>query len=201
MFDNIVLPLDGLVTDTTYLHHLCFLDVLEHSYLNMPTTKTFEEQRIFRRHTWLDDYYDLTHRQKEVIVLKKDALYEEELEDIEPDDIYPGIKELLIEAKKHHITVYCYSDSRLASKLIQQLGISSLVTLISLEQLADISCDVFIIDDKHDLNLVRDTPNITLALSPNKSFDSYSIISVQNTEELTLRYLIKLWKEHDKDDI
>lgn len=143
----------------------------------------------------------MTHRQKEVIVLKKDALYEEELEDIEPDDIYPGIKELLIEAKKHHITVYCYSDSRLASKLIQQLGISSLMTLISLEQLADISCDVFIIDDKHDLNLVRDSPNITLALSPNKSFDSYSIISVQNTEELTLRYLIKLWKEYDQDDI
>ncbi|MGX4685637.1 hypothetical protein JNUCC83_01870 [Vagococcus sp. JNUCC 83] len=201
MFDNIVLPLDGLVTDTTYLHNLCFIDVLKHSYLNMPTIKTFEEQKIFRRYTWLDDYYDLTHQQKEVIILNKDAIYEEELEDIEPDDIYPGIRELFIEAKKEHITVYCYSASRLASKLIQQLGISSLVTLIALEQLADISCDFFIIDDKHDLNLVRNMPNVTLALSPNKSFDPYPIISVQNTEELTLCYLIKLWKEHDKDGI
>lgn len=194
VFSTIVLPLDGLITDTTYLHYECFLDACRSFNITIPNELSFEEQKVFRSHQWLEDIDNLSHQQKEELILEKNRLYNDELDDIDDDDIYPGILALITDAHKQNVLIYAVSDDDLANKLIEQLELPSYINLITSNDLKKVTYDILVIDDLVTLNAMDNKPIISILLSQNDL--SYSTdFTIQNTEELTLCFFKKIWEE------
>lgn len=196
MFSTIILPLDGLITDTTYLHYDCFLDASRSFNLSISNELSFEEQKIFRTHKWLEEVNNLSYLQKEELILEKIRLYDEELEDIDDEDVYPGILTLINDAHEQHILIYAISDDTLANKLINQLELPSYLNLITSDEIKKMTSNILILDDLATLDFIDNEPMISIFLSQDDLSNS-ATYTIKNTEELTLCFLKKIWEEHN----
>ena len=185
MFSTITLALDGIITDTTYLHYESFLHAFDFFDLS------FQEQMTFRKNDWLDAIDHLSNSQKNDIIQKKNEYYLVGINDLTDDDLYPGIKELFNEAEYLSIIINCYSNNPLAKDVLKNLGLNPTTHIMNFDDLNNQSSDIIVIDNETDL-----TNQSSLLFFLTQDDTKYQGIQyVQNTEELTMAYFKKIWEE------
>lgn len=191
MFSTITLALDGIITDTTYLHYESFLHAFDFFDYTLPNNLSFKEQMTFRKNDWLDAVDTLSNFQKNKIIQKKHEYYLAGINDLTYDDIYPGIEELFSEAERLSITINCYSNNPLAKDVLKKLGLNPTTHIINFDDLNNQSSDIIVIDNETDL-----TNHYSLLFFLTQDDTKYQGIQyVQNTEELTMAYFKKIWEE------
>jgi beta-phosphoglucomutase len=124
-----IFDLDGVITDTAEYHYLAWKVLGEE--LGIPFTREFnEELKGVSRMDSLEKILVLGNRQndfsmedKEALATKKNEHYVRLIANISPDDILPGIKDLIAEIKKNGYRLGLASVSKNAFTVMDSLGL------------------------------------------------------------------------------
>ena len=126
----LILDLDGVITDTAKFHFLAWKSLAEslgfhfdehdnERLKGVSRTRSFEI--ILEINGALDRF---TEAEKEVFCAKKNDIYKEFISTMTPDDILPGIPELLARAKADGVPVAVASVSKNAPAVLAALGLA-----------------------------------------------------------------------------
>lgn len=129
MKKGFVFDLDGVITDTAKYHYIAWKELAEE--IGIKIDLQFNEQlkgisrmdsleRILN-HGNKNDLYTL--EEKEALATKKNTHYVQLLQSLTPDDLLPGVKEFLEEAKQRQIPCAIASASKNAPFILEKLGI------------------------------------------------------------------------------
>ena len=131
MIKGVIFDLDGVITDTAEYHYLAWKALAQE--LGIEIDRTFNEQlkgvsrtdsldRILAHGGQQEKY---TTVEKEALATKKNIHYVELIQQITPDDLLPGIPELLAELKANNIKIALASASKNGPVILKKLGIEN----------------------------------------------------------------------------
>lgn len=131
MKKGFVFDLDGVITDTAKYHYLAWKDLADS--IGIDIDLKFNEQlkgidrmtsleRILAYGNQADTY---TLEEKEALAVQKNTHYVELLQALTPEDLLPGVKEFLSEAKAQKIPCAIASASKNAPFILEKLGVKA----------------------------------------------------------------------------
>lgn len=129
MIKTCIFDLDGVIVDTAKFHFLAWQRLAKE--LNIPFTETDNERlKGVSRMESLDILLSLDKRivdqkTKEELATRKNGWFVEYINTLEPGEIYPGVKELLLELKGKGYKLGLASSSKNAATVLDRLGIAS----------------------------------------------------------------------------
>ncbi|HAB96141.1 MAG TPA: beta-phosphoglucomutase [Enterococcus sp.] len=129
MKKGFVFDLDGVITDTAKYHYIAWKELA--AEIGIEIDLKFNEQlkgisrmdsleRILTLGNKNDAY---TEVEKEALATKKNTHYVQLLQSLTPDDLLPGVKTFLDEAKAKNITCAIASASKNAPFILDKLGV------------------------------------------------------------------------------
>lgn len=129
MFKAVIFDLDGVITDTAQFHFVAWKKLGEK--LGIALTESFNEElkgvdrtESLRRILALGNMENqFTDEEKEALATEKNDLYVQLIEQLTPEDILPGISDLLSELKAANIKIGLASASKNAPKILQNLNL------------------------------------------------------------------------------
>ncbi|MGI2328103.1 beta-phosphoglucomutase [Planococcus sp. YIM B11945] len=129
--DAVVFDLDGVITDTAYFHFLAWKRLADE--LEIPFDEAFNEtlkgiSRMDSLNLILENgnkksEYSLS--EKEELADRKNSHYQELLKELTPNDILPGIKELIADIKSDGLPIGLASVSKNAQTVLAALNLES----------------------------------------------------------------------------
>jgi beta-phosphoglucomutase len=128
MIQAAIFDLDGVIIDTAHYHYIAWKRLA--SEFGITLTPVHNEllkgvSRLRSLEIILSlGKIELPDQQKEQLAEKKNKWFVEYIESIRPEEIYPGVRELLKVLKKKNIKVGLASSSKNAPRVIELLGIA-----------------------------------------------------------------------------
>lgn len=129
MIKTCIFDLDGVIVDTAKFHFLAWKRLAKE--LNIPFTETDNERlKGVSRMESLDILLSLDNRvvdqkTKEELATRKNGWFVEYINALKPDEIYPGVKDLLVELRAKGYKLGLASSSKNAATVLDRLGIAS----------------------------------------------------------------------------
>lgn len=134
--EAVLFDLDGVITDTAEFHYIAWKQMAEQ--IGITIDREFNErlkgisrmeslERILI-HGGVSDQY--TKEQKEELAHSKNEHYVSLLVNLTAQDVYPGIKELLVSLREKQIPAVIASASKNAPQILHALGIMELLSHI-----------------------------------------------------------------------
>ncbi|WP_430610564.1 beta-phosphoglucomutase [Enterococcus sp. DIV0876] len=131
MKKGFVFDLDGVITDTAKYHYIAWKELA--AEIGIDIDLKFNEQlkgisrmdsleRILSLGNKNDAYTEI---EKEALATKKNTQYVQLLQSLTPDDLLPGVKEFLTQAKEKNIPCAIASASKNAPFILDKLGVMS----------------------------------------------------------------------------
>ncbi len=130
MLKAVLFDLDGVITDSASYHYEAWKELADS--LNIPFDEEYNEHlkgvsrmdslNLILRNGNKEDFY--TQEEKDKFAEEKNENYKNLIHKITPDDILPGIKELLVELKNNGIKTCVCSVSKNAFFIINRLGLN-----------------------------------------------------------------------------
>lgn len=132
-----IFDLDGVITDTAHYHYIAWKELAKS--INIDIDEKFNEslkgisrleslERILKIKGREDDF---TYEEKVLLANKKNNHYKELIKGITPEDILPGIKELLNDTKDKGIKIGLASSSKNAYIVLQNLQLKDYFDFIA----------------------------------------------------------------------
>jgi beta-phosphoglucomutase len=136
MLKAVLFDLDGVITDTAEYHYMAWKQLA--SEIHIEIDREFNEmlkgvsrmeslERILRHGQRERDF---TPEEKQELATKKNKQYVQLLEQVTPSDVYPGIRELLLELKTSGIHAVIASASKNAPQILRSLQLTDLFDYI-----------------------------------------------------------------------
>lgn len=132
MIKGLIFDLDGVITDTAEYHYLAWKSLAEK--IGIEIDRAFNEQlkgisrmeslELILQHGNKSEAYTL--EEKETLATQKNEEYKEYIKQVTPDDLLPGIAELLRDAREQGIKMSLASASKNAPEIMQRLEIDGL---------------------------------------------------------------------------
>lgn len=130
MLKAVLFDLDGVITDSAKFHYRAWKALADR--LDIPFDEVYNEQlKGVSRMESLElilingnQQNAFTLQEKEQMAEEKNKVYQELIAEMTPEEVLPGIKELLGELKAHGIKTGIASVSRNAFYIINRLGLS-----------------------------------------------------------------------------
>jgi beta-phosphoglucomutase len=124
-----IFDLDGVIVDTAHYHFLAWKRLAKELHIEL-TKEHNEKLKGVSRMESLDIILDLggitrSAHEKELLANKKNSWFVDYLERMAPEEIFPGVKELLRKMKSLGIKVGLASSSKNAKTVIQLLHIQN----------------------------------------------------------------------------
>jgi beta-phosphoglucomutase len=123
-----IFDLDGVITDTAELHYLSWKVVADDE--GLPFTREDNEQLrgVSRRESLerLLKGHPMSEDKKQAVMTRKNDIYREKLKTITPDDLLPGVRAFLDQARARGIKIGLGSASRNAREVLASLGVTAL---------------------------------------------------------------------------
>ena len=137
MLKAVIFDLDGVVTDSAAYHYQAWKMIADK--LNIPFNENYNEKlkgvsRMESLNLILDNdkgRYFYTEKEKEALIYEKNENYKELICRITPDDLLPGIAELLKELKDNSILTGLASASKNAEFIVRQLQVEKYFNYIA----------------------------------------------------------------------
>ncbi|WP_163528891.1 beta-phosphoglucomutase [Halobacillus ihumii] len=130
--EAVVFDLDGVITDTAHYHYLAWKQLADE--LGIPFDESFNENlkgvsrvdslKLILAHGNQSDAY--TDSEIEDLASQKNEFYKQLIQQLTPEDILPGIKELIEEIRSESIPVGLASVSKNAKTVLHALEIEHL---------------------------------------------------------------------------
>lgn len=136
MFKLVIFDLDGVITDTAEYHYLAWKQLAKK--LGIEIDRTFNEQlkgvsrmdsleRILQKNNMEKAF---NQEEKIALATEKNDLYQSLIENITPNDVLPGVLELLQWIKGRNIHIALGSASKNGPKIIEKLNVSQWIDYI-----------------------------------------------------------------------
>ena len=127
MLEAIIFDLDGVITDTAHFHYLAWKEL--GNKIGIEVDEEFNEtlkgisrmESLERMLVFGDKEKDYTEEEKVEMATDKNNYYVSLIETITPNDILPGIKELLEDTKSNSIKIGLASASKNALMVLRNL--------------------------------------------------------------------------------
>lgn len=134
MIKACIFDLDGVIVDTAKYHFLAWRRLALELGSDL-TEADNEKLKGVSRMQSLQIILDLakinvSKERKEALATRKNDWFVEYIEAMKPDEIFPGVKQLISSLKKKGIKVALASSSKNAPRVVELLGISSLFDVI-----------------------------------------------------------------------
>ncbi|MCU0368693.1 MAG: beta-phosphoglucomutase, partial [Cyclobacteriaceae bacterium] len=128
MTQAIIFDLDGVIIDTAHYHYIAWKRLASEFNINL-TPQQNELLKGVSRMRSLEIILELGNihleeSEKERLAEKKNKWFVEYIESIRPEEIFPGVRELLQAIRQQGIKVALASSSKNAPRVIEILGIS-----------------------------------------------------------------------------
>ena len=129
MIEAFIFDLDGVITDTAYYHYLAWKEL--GNKIGIEIDEEFNEtlkgisriESLERMLVFGNKENQFTQEEKLQLATEKNEDYKELIKRITPNDILPGIIELLEEAKNNKIKIGLASASKNAIPVLNSLGV------------------------------------------------------------------------------
>lgn len=215
--EAVIFDLDGVITDTAHFHFLAWRDLARD--LGVDFTLEFNEKlKGISRAESLEKILVLgnlqnkySREEKEALASRKNVKYVELLKDMKESDIYPGIKELIMELRKNNIKVVLASASKNAPIILKALKITELFDhIVNPDSVANgkPAPDIFLAganavganpencvgveDAEAGIKAILDANMFPVGVgTPNQMKQAGAKVIVTNTKELTLDLILK----------
>ncbi len=125
----IIFDLDGVITNTEEYHYLAWKALADKLELKFDRQQNEQTKGISRRESldiilYINGASDrYSEEEKEAFCSQKNELYVKAIESLTPNDILPGIKELIYAAKANGLKTAVASVSKNAPKVLKSLGL------------------------------------------------------------------------------
>jgi beta-phosphoglucomutase len=214
-----IFDLDGVITDTAEYHYLAWRALGEE--LGIPFTREFnEELKGVSRMDSLEKILALGNREidfsleeKEALASKKNEHYVRLIENISPNDILPGIKDLITEIKENGYRLGLASVSKNAFTVMDSLGLrGEFDVIVDAATIAkgkpdpeifltaakllnvDPSACIGIEDAAAGVDSIKDAGMFAVGVGSEESLAKADII-YSSTEQLSLANIVKAYQE------
>ena len=129
-----IFDLDGVITETSEYHFLAWKTVCKKIGYDL-TRKKNEELKGVNRNKCLDLIMEwgkirLSEREIESLLEAKNNIYKDYIKDLNENDVCEGVLNFINDAIKNNIKIALYSASRNAKRILCQLKIIDLFTVI-----------------------------------------------------------------------
>ena len=129
-----IFDLDGVITETSEYHYLAWKTVCKKIGYNL-TRKKNEELKGVNRNKCLDMIMEwakirLSEKEIESLLEAKNNIYKDYIKDLNENDVCEGVLNFINDAIKNNIKIALYSASRNAKRILCQLKIIDLFTVI-----------------------------------------------------------------------
>jgi beta-phosphoglucomutase len=129
-----IFDLDGVITETSEYHFLAWKTVCKKIGYNL-TRKKNEELKGVNRNKCLDMIMEwgkirLSEKEIENLLEAKNNIYKDYIKDLNENDVCEGVLNFINDAIKNNIKIALYSASRNAKRILCQLKIIDLFTVI-----------------------------------------------------------------------
>ena len=129
-----IFDLDGVITETSEYHYLAWKTVCKKIGYDL-TRKKNEELKGVNRNKCLDMIMEwgnirLSEKEIESLLEAKNNIYKDYIKDLNENDVCEGVLNFINDAIKNNIKIALYSASRNAKRILCQLKIIDLFTVI-----------------------------------------------------------------------
>ena len=133
-FTTFIFDLDGVITETSEYHYKDWKIVCDKIGYNL-TRKKNEELKGVNRKKCLDlimqwSNTKLSEKQIKILLEEKNNIYKDFIKNLNEKDVCEGVLNFIHEAIKENINIALYSASRNAKKILTQLNIIDLFSVI-----------------------------------------------------------------------
>jgi beta-phosphoglucomutase len=130
MIKAVIFDLDGVIVDTAHYHYIAWKRLASEFNINL-TIQQNEQLKGVSRMRSLEIILALGNIQldeetKQELADKKNRWFVEYIESIRPEEIFPGVHELIKAVKENGMKVGLASSSKNAQRVIELLGIGAL---------------------------------------------------------------------------
>lgn len=128
-----IFDLDGVITDTAEYHYRSWQRLADEAGLPFDRQANEALRGISRRASLMKIIGDRSYSEEQIqeMMDRKNNYYVESIQEISPDDLLPGAKELLKELRNAGIKISLGSASKNARPVIEKLGIADLFDAIA----------------------------------------------------------------------
>ncbi len=130
MIKAAIFDLDGVIIDTAHYHYIAWKRLASEFNINL-TIEQNERLKGVSRLRSLEiilelGNIDLSEEEKELAASRKNAWFIEYIESIRPEEIFPGVKELIQSMKEKGLKIALASSSKNAPRVIELLKIADM---------------------------------------------------------------------------
>jgi alpha,alpha-trehalose phosphorylase len=132
---GVLFDLDGVIVDTAKLHYLAWKAVSDKNNLSFDQEVNKKLLGVSREASLAiileHNKVDWSEDRKQQVLKEKNDAYVASLDTLSADDVYPGMKELLVELKRNSVKTALASASKNAETVCSKLGILDLFDAIA----------------------------------------------------------------------
>ena len=129
MIKGCIFDLDGVIVDTAHYHFLAWkrlANELGYNFTNLENEKLKGVSRMESLEIILDlAGISLNQEHREILADKKNIWFNDYIEQMTPNEIFPGVKDLIFELKRYGLKVGLASSSKNATKVLRVLQIEN----------------------------------------------------------------------------
>ncbi|HEY9488717.1 MAG TPA: beta-phosphoglucomutase [Chryseosolibacter sp.] len=129
MINGCIFDLDGVIVDTAHYHFLAWKRLgneLGYNFTKLENEKLKGVSRMESLEILLDlAGISLNQEHKEMLADKKNAWFNDYIGQMTPNEIFPGVKDLICELKRYGLKVGLASSSKNATKVLHVLQIEN----------------------------------------------------------------------------
>ncbi|MEX2233032.1 MAG: beta-phosphoglucomutase [Cyclobacteriaceae bacterium] len=166
-----IFDLDGVIVDTAHYHFLAWKRLANELGYNLTESENERLKGVSRMQSLEIILHlagiSLNEEHKEMLARKKNTWFIDYVEQMTPDEIFPGVKQLIRELKSHSIKVGLASSSQNAKTVIRLLRIQDEFEAIV------------------DGNMIRHTkphPEIFLTTAKKMALDPHACVVIEDAE-------------------
>jgi beta-phosphoglucomutase len=130
MIEAVIFDLDGVIVDTAHYHYIAWKRLASEFGITLTPAhnellKGVSRMRSLEIVLSLGNI-TLSEAEKEALADKKNNWFVEYIESVRPEEIFPGVNELLVNCRNRGLKVALASSSKNAPRVIELLGIANL---------------------------------------------------------------------------
>lgn len=130
MIEAVIFDLDGVIVDTAHYHYIAWKRLASEFGITLTPAhnellKGVSRMRSLEIVLSLGNI-QLSDSEKEALADKKNKWFIEYIESVRPEEIFPGVKEMLVDCRKKNLKVALASSSKNAPRVIELLGVANL---------------------------------------------------------------------------
>ncbi|HRG10189.1 MAG TPA: beta-phosphoglucomutase [Cyclobacteriaceae bacterium] len=130
MIEAVIFDLDGVIVDTAHYHYIAWKRLASEFGITLTPAhnellKGVSRMRSLEIVLSLGNI-QLSDSEKEALADKKNKWFIEYIESVRPEEIFPGVREMLVDCRKKNLKVALASSSKNAPRVIELLGVANL---------------------------------------------------------------------------